>query len=846
MSNELERLQNELEEKRIRIEAMEEFERELGLKVQALVEQKDKRIRELENEVHELSLVPPQLDERNNFLADLLRQKENEVEALEERVSGIISERIDRPPSLSLTDSMIDYEKRVEELRHELSGKDSEIRQLRGILDTQVSSEITSPGIQTPSLRHAPLSVVGHIVSVSPRNALVDNQDIEIIKSLRVKLEESFAEMGKLKRAYCELPAGIPAEAIRGSEAVVNVCMQQVKEYKRAAERYKREAQVLKKSMSDPIESKTGIALLKAEEAINRQCLEDNKSDLIERLQAELLNLKEQVAMTLNSGVKGACKPFSSESRILNVSRCGVVFCIPEKQLLELPAGSTPPIPLFKKFETSHLSNPPLPIAGGSKAAALNSLETMANRLREETAVRRRIETENEDLREKLSKESQSRQLCDQHRDEELNELRQQLNDLREVKTELKSKELDVRNIRGKMVEMRKELQLLEIEKEEFETEKRKMLRIIDSLRQAKKAIAVPSVDPNTAKLEDELAKLKKDVEHMKSRPVTPKKVTNTQSGKILSKRPILSLAVSIAQVKVFFPNHTPTNHQSELVLKLQSQLMGTEDELSSCRRQLMVDSRRELDLERLRSNQLEQQVISLQAQMEDLKYQLDRTRGANSDMELCLALKQSESELEQVISESDMKTVDILKLKSRILDLEFERTDLARRAERSAEQRDLIQSELLRERAAKHAVSVPIVKTDNTSHLEQMLDCLQKEHDKEKRLLAQRVKDNQKMEQELYELRQQREQDKVALSEAEHVLGLIEQTEKKYLKVAKENSKLRKDLSALNDDTFWSDLENLQTDYQESIDILKIVSPLVRDPALVTRIRKLRAGSDS
>jgi hypothetical protein len=129
---------------------------------------------------------------------------------------------------------------------------------------------------------------------------------------------------------------------------------------------------------------------------------------------------------------------------------------------------------------------------------------------------------------------------------------------------------------------------------------------------------------------------------------------------------------------------------------------------------------------------------------------------------------------------------------------------------------------------------------------LEQILDCLQKEHDKEKRLLAQRTKESQKMEQELNELRQQREQDKVALAEAERVLGLIEQTEKKYLKVAKENSKLRKDLSALNDDTFWSDLENLQTDHRESIDILKFVRPLVRDPALVTRIRKLTSGSDS
>ncbi len=73
-------------------------------------------------------------------------------------------------------------------------------------------------------------------------------------------------------------------------------------------------------------------------------------------------------------------------------------------------------------------------------------------------------------------------------------------------------------------------------------------------------------------------------------------------------------------------------------------------------------------------------------------------------------------------------------------------------------------------------------------------------------------------------ELTKQRDQDKLALQEAERVLDLVQATEKKYVKVAKENAKLRKDLASLDDDNFWNDLDLLQDQHKQSVAILKQV----------------------
>jgi hypothetical protein len=93
-------------------------------------------------------------------------------------------------------------------------------------------------------------------------------------------------------------------------------------------------------------------------------------------------------------------------------------------------------------------------------------------------------------------------------------------------------------------------------------------------------------------------------------------------------------------------------------------------------------------------------------------------------------------------------------------------------------------------------------------------------------------------------ELSRQREQDKAALQEAERVLDLVQATEKKYVKVAKENAKLRKDLASLDDDNFWNDLDLLQDQHKQSVAILKQVRSDVtyinHRPALAHEIDKV------
>ena len=68
----------------------------------------------------------------------------------------------------------------------------------------------------------------------------------------------------------------------------------------------------------------------------------------------------------------------------------------------------------------------------------------------------------------------------------------------------------------------------------------------------------------------------------------------------------------------------------------------------------------------------------------------------------------------------------------------------------------------------------------------------------------------------------------------------MVSQTEAKYVKVAKENQKLRKDIAALNDDTFWNDLESLQTQHKSGVRLLRECRNLVTRRDLVEAITAL------
>eukprot|EP00397_Hematodinium_sp_SG-2012_P000060 GEMP01000060.1.p1 GENE.GEMP01000060.1~~GEMP01000060.1.p1 ORF type:complete len:3670 (+),score=1304.13 GEMP01000060.1:198-11207(+) len=79
-----------------------------------------------------------------------------------------------------------------------------------------------------------------------------------------------------------------------------------------------------------------------------------------------------------------------------------------------------------------------------------------------------------------------------------------------------------------------------------------------------------------------------------------------------------------------------------------------------------------------------------------------------------------------------------------------------------------------------------------------------------EVRLLREKLA-NSGAEEELARLKLARQQDLLALDEADKVLQEVEKTESRLAEVVKENEKLRADVAALQDDTFWEELENLR-----------------------------------
>lgn len=68
-----------------------------------------------------------------------------------------------------------------------------------------------------------------------------------------------------------------------------------------------------------------------------------------------------------------------------------------------------------------------------------------------------------------------------------------------------------------------------------------------------------------------------------------------------------------------------------------------------------------------------------------------------------------------------------------------------------------------------------------------------------------------QRLQQELAELRRARGEDAAALDEAQRALHEAERTEQRYLEVVRENRRLQQELSALDDEGFWEEIQQLQ-----------------------------------
>jgi len=168
------------------------------------------------------------------------------------------------------------------------------------------------------------------------------------------------------------------------------------------------------------------------------------------------------------------------------------------------------------------------------------------------------------------------------------------------------------------------------------------------------------------------------------------------------------------------------------------------------------------------------------------------------------------EAEVDKVLTEKLDQGIDGLKDKNRVMALEFEKAVLEAKLERHVGR-----------------VVVPAVPPQNNGELNEKTLALEIEN---MNLRKQVMRGSQRpspttettLRKEIEELRAQREQDKAAIKEAEKTLAMVRATEKKYVKVAKENARLKKDLESLDDDNFWNDLDVLQSQHKESLEILR------------------------
>ena len=978
LMNEVSLLRVELEEKSVQIEAMTQFEHEFSLKVQDVIRQKEVRITELEDKVGMIPGGPAPPAESSGILLDLLREREHEVEILEARVNEIMSERNDHQFRESVSDSLLDYEKRVEHLRMDLHAKDCEITQLRSIL-TQLPSPSPTPDLtreledlrQTvsdkdsiiaqlshelaqrrvlalpdssassiPDLPPLPprlsfdgklggrksLSVVGQIVAISPRNSEAHLRRLEDLQQARTKLSDALDEVERFKRESLTRRDGQLTDLVEtfGAEGLVQVCIDQLGEYKRLASMYQLEVESLRKVVRETTEDGLLCVLGGIESTLAIGMVSTIMSGNLKQLQDDNVFLRKQLNKRDVLGDTSITPPLPSTVQWVH-QECQALPIVPVDMC-------TPPLPesatrrdATTEPESLHVPDgctPPLPEVALDQSVMMDAI---SDRLADEIATRRKVEETNESLRLRIGVEKKEfKQLLEsaiKQRDEAVcalrdvpqpvpnhddfrkeeadveifalkNEVRMNrelvaklraentellacAGDTAEVarlRQELRDKENDLKKIRLNVMELRKDVKQVEQAKEDQEMETRRLVRTIESMRARKKT----SEDTTTVK--QDIDDLKSELRSMKNagvvgRGANVRRVSRSPPSTGLVTPASVATPVAKRKLSMFSPTATmivqPTEggmrgisvHQSEVLCTLQTHLIAVEDELANARRALDVDAKLALDMERLQRLQLENSNVKLAAQVEDLRYQLKRRVAgkpadelAITDDDVCVQtqfeLRQRTPELDRLRIELHEGKIEGLTLRSTILDLEFGRTAIERKCERLSELVEMQKEQIHALRTVDRMTPVkPGPDTD------QLLSVLQAENDKlvsEKRALTLKVKqleshavrsdgaDRHRLQEEIDELRRQRDQDKAAIGEAERVLAMVSQTEAKYVKVAKENQKLRKDIAALNDDTFWNDLESLQTQHKSGVRLLRECRNLVTRRDLVEAITAL------
>ena len=816
---EINKLRRLVLEKDVQIQALMEFEREYETKVTDMVSERDTHIAALEAKLIAMrndSQTPGTVE---NDLIDSLQRREEELQVLEARVHGILAERDDHETRLrdSVSESLLEYENRVEDLRRDLFSKEREIIRLQENMDRVVLGEVGDMHLiqEVETLRtrvreleedkpHHPrnmqtldsvilsleggtrkptLSMVGQIVSLSPRHspAQLDDETIRLRKSLEENIHKSAQFLEAVSdRKFQEMSSVLSMDPARAL-GFPKLCLNQAEEFKRLAERYRQEAGRFRQ-LSEAAESLPRMRFMYEE--VRTVLAEISLTDM-ERTQLGLLQSMQQE------------KTESIAEQVTNpdLTVCSRICVI----VIETVVDRSVPLKTYQD--------------------ALSQLE------------------------DKLD-----------HRDSVIASLREQVSD---ISLELSRKKDLVETATGENLELHKSIMEMTRQVAVTESLHREMVKMRDEVVNKKEQIRDIKHRLNDAKRElidtqtardAEVSDLRKqcaEVEDLRSQVLKLQKELNLRD-KLVQKsiklpkpttlrneRTTMSLVRSDT-VKVIGMTAAALSSRSEGTREeLRLKLYTTQDELINLRRKYEVEEKFALEVEKLRNVSLENENVRLRAKVDDLEYQFGRlVRMGNASEEseilrLRVALDCKEAEVQKSEKDKLELAMEILQEKNKGLEDDFDRAVMEMRIER-----------LEYALSQKHPIAaLTVASTRESSPLPSSNESRRTE------LLELRDKLSG-LERTNSELSRQREQDKAALQEAERVLDLVQATEKKYVKVAKENAKLRKDLASLDDDNFWNDLDLLQDQHKQSVAILKQVRSDVtyinHRPALAHEIDKV------
>ena len=272
---------------------------------------------------------------------------------------------------------------------------------------------------------------------------------------------------------------------------------------------------------------------------------------------------------------------------------------------------------------------------------------------------------------------------------------------------------------------------------------------------------------------------------------------------------------------------------REEEYMRLHLQLKRLEEELQTSRRNEQQNAERLLDAEHQilelrfereqvqhRSSRLETRILELELVKDDAsprrpegppaaaaaKLQTRKERNLENVIEgLERVIHQQKGDIQRLRIELERRPErkgDIEKLRRRVQELEQSNQDLPRAG---------LVDELRQALVAKE---------ERVVHLEHQLQQLRENvHQVD---AGPSSEDVSRLQQEVLELRRARGEDAAALDEAQRALHEAERTEQRYLEVARENRKLRQDLSALEDEGFWQEIETLTQRNEQAITLVK------------------------